>query len=1290
MKIASFVFFFCLMFASVLTAQQDITDFDKITTKKGLSNNAVTCILEDRKGYVWFGTNAGLNRYSGYGFDIFSPSKKDSMTLADKSINSLFEDKRGNIWIGTDNGLSVFMPDLKRFKSWQNNENYTPLTNNTVSSITEDKTGKLWIATFNGITVYDPEKNAFSVFSGQLSNNQLMNTKRIEKIHADSHGNIWIGTLRGLFVFDPIKSTFEHFHKDTNGFPDNFISTIFEDRDKNIWVGTRGGIVLFERGKNLRVFKHDAEKEHSVLSNLVNDIDEDIQGNIWTATDLGVAKLDKKSEKFTNYYFEKSGEKITSIFADNAGIVWCGTAQDGVYKLDPFKYKFAAFSLPEKHPEIPQIVWAVAADKDANTWLGSGYGLFFKHKSGEFSFSVGEKNAGGNLASKNISSISPAQSGGVWVGTFKNGFAYVRYDEKSRKFNVSNYKSNPLDDNSLAFDAVRCIHQDKKGVLWIGTLMGLSRAKPDENGIISSFDNFFSDDEPANGLSDNSISVIHEDSGGNIWIATAKGVNAVAESDGKTVFKSFPALEKVQGKIQTLATTENELWIGTNSGLYRFDLRSHQFELVEEEDIFFNLSVVSLAYDNNSYLWAGTNDGLFRIHKKNLKIKFFGLRDGLPSLEFTPNAAYVTANNEIYFGTRDGYVLFESEKVLPNGYKPKIVFTDFKLFNSSVPFGSCSDTMNYCLSKHIDYLDEITLSYRDYVFSIDFLALGFRNSEKNEYAFKLEGFDKHWNYVGTNKSATYSSLPAGEYLFMVKAANSEGIWSDEPRVIRVIVMPPFWQTYWFIFLVILFIALLIYAVLKLRIITIEARNRALEILVKEHTVEIIDKNFELEKQKHEVVRAYENVRTLNEIGRKITSSLNFSEVVETIYQNLNSILDANGFGIGIYIPELNVIRFDSFIESGKRLEGRDFDIRNDVYYYPVICFLRKKSIFITDLEKQHEQYSDRPYKIIRGETPQSFIYVPLYSKGKINGVITVQSFQKNAYTDYQLNLLESLATYISTALDNAKAYSQIEKQKIEIEENSKNLRDSINYAKRIQTAMLPEDSALASAVGDAFIFLMPRDVVSGDFFWYSEIKENNLHKIVVAAVDCTGHGVPGAFMSMTGHAYLNQIVNVQKILSPDVILSELHKNLTRALQKSETNNRDGMDAAICIIDKKDGTLEFSGAKNPLVWIKDNEVQVIKGSKESIGESTKNEIYFEKHKIGIESDATYYIFTDGYEDQFGGALGRKILRKNFYELLRKVNREPLGAQKKKLSDYFIDWKGNSMQIDDVLVIGFRVT
>jgi serine phosphatase RsbU (regulator of sigma subunit) len=236
--------------------------------------------------------------------------------------------------------------------------------------------------------------------------------------------------------------------------------------------------------------------------------------------------------------------------------------------------------------------------------------------------------------------------------------------------------------------------------------------------------------------------------------------------------------------------------------------------------------------------------------------------------------------------------------------------------------------------------------------------------------------------------------------------------------------------------------------------------------------------------------------------------------------------------------------------------------------------------------------------------------------------------------------------------------------------------------------MLPDELALSSVLGDSFVLLLPKDIVSGDFYWFSEFNENGESKIILAAVDCTGHGVPGAFMSMAGHAYLNQIVNVQKIVSPDLILHELHKNLFRSLKKGETHNKDGMDLAICVLDRNKKTVEFAGAKNPLLFVQNGELTVIKGDRDSIG-GDEEKVTFNKHVFEWSPDMVFYMISDGYEDQFGGPLGKKIMRRAFYELLRRVSDLPMDLQKEKLLSHFNDWKLNTTQIDDVLVIGFRI-
>jgi serine phosphatase RsbU (regulator of sigma subunit) len=305
------------------------------------------------------------------------------------------------------------------------------------------------------------------------------------------------------------------------------------------------------------------------------------------------------------------------------------------------------------------------------------------------------------------------------------------------------------------------------------------------------------------------------------------------------------------------------------------------------------------------------------------------------------------------------------------------------------------------------------------------------------------------------------------------------------------------------------------------------------------------------------------------------------------------------------------------------------------------------------------------------------------------GVITVQSFRKNAYDEYSLNILRSLAVFAANAIENAEAYRKIEAQNEDIRRTNDKMTASINYARRIQQAMLPDRTAIQAVLPDSFILFRPRDIVSGDFYWFLE-KDG---KIFIAAVDCTGHGVPGAFMSMIGNDFLNEIVSLLDIEAPDLILNELHKHVRKALKQAETDNRDGMDVALCVIDPQRRVLEYAGAKNPLIYIRHDQPQIvhhIKGDKVPIGGMQKeDDRCFTKHVIPIESTTSFYIFTDGLQDQFGGNQGMKYTINRIKKFFAEHCQLPMEQQRRELRSEMMDWMQNERQIDDILVIGFKI-
>jgi len=463
--------------------------------------------------------------------------------------------------------------------------------------------------------------------------------------------------------------------------------------------------------------------------------------------------------------------------------------------------------------------------------------------------------------------------------------------------------------------------------------------------------------------------------------------------------------------------------------------------------------------------------------------------------------------------------------------------------------------------------------------------------------------------------------------------------------------------------------------------------------VKERTGEVV-------KQKEEIELSYKNIKTLSEIGQEITSLLSAEKIIERTYKKVNSLMDASVFGMGIFHPKENVLYFSGSMEKGEKLPS--YALNLDGTQRPaVLCFNEQKEVVMNDFLKDFTSYfPDAPVpQTVVGDQTNSLIYLPLSLPNKKIGVITVQSFKKNAYAQYHLDILRNLTVYITTALENAQLYESVEtkvkertyevmRQREELEQMNKEMTDSINYARTIQNAILPFESRMGQSLQDFFIHYQPKAIVSGDFYWFTEVNGEQ----IIAAADCTGHGVPGAFMSMIGNDLLNDIVNVKGITRPDLILNELHKGIRYVLKQDLTQNQDGMDIALVKIDRKNKKIQYSGAKNPLIYISNNECFMVKADKIYIGgtQREEQERLFTLNEIELSSELMIYLFSDGIADQFGGPKGKKFKQRQLQELLLANSDKPLKEQKEIIDRTFEDWKGNLEQVDDVLIMGIRIS
>jgi len=439
----------------------------------------------------------------------------------------------------------------------------------------------------------------------------------------------------------------------------------------------------------------------------------------------------------------------------------------------------------------------------------------------------------------------------------------------------------------------------------------------------------------------------------------------------------------------------------------------------------------------------------------------------------------------------------------------------------------------------------------------------------------------------------------------------------------------------------------------------------------------------------EIKIASEATKLLSEIGQHISSTLDFEMIFDELHRNVSRLMDAEMFGIRIYHPDSNEIEYKYEIESGKR-DPSEFVSMDDDDNYTVWCIKNRKEIFINDNLNEYKKYVNE-IKVPSGEMPNSLMFHPLIVDDEVAGVITVQSFALNAYREYHLNILKNLASYAGSALRNAMLYEslevKVEERTSELSVKNKSITDSINYAKRIQVAILPHVDALKEFFPESFIYFAPRDIVSGDFYWLRQMDR----KLLVLCGDCTGHGVPGGFMSMIINTLLNDYVNEYE--SPGKLLADMDAAVIKQLGQGDSSTYDGMDAAICEIDLDTNNIIFSGSHRPLLVDRGGELEIIRGNNNSVGGINIFEIEkeFTNQEVSVKSGETIYMFSDGYPDQFGGVSGQpeKIKLSGVKKLIEDNRSKPMAVQGEVFEKYFQEWKGDYGQLDDVCLMGIRL-
>jgi ligand-binding sensor domain-containing protein/signal transduction histidine kinase len=848
--------------ARTLPAQTEAVRFEKLSIEQGLSQSSVTAICQDRRGFLWFGTYAGINRYDGYDFRIFRHDPDDSTSLIQNVIKDVKEDRTGALWIATDGGLDRFDRASESFIHYVHDpRDSTSLSFNRVRNVFEDRAGRLWIATDNGLNRYDREADRFVRYFHDPSDPASLCDNKVREIYEDRLGNLWIGTDSGLELLDRETGRFRHFRAvpgDPSSLSGNHVISFGEDRAGGLWIGTwdRGLNRLDRRTWKFKRYMADPKNPSSLRYNTVRAIFEDRSGVLWIGTyGGGLERYDRETDGFIHYRANPddpgslSSDAVWCIDEDASGILWIGTDFGGVDKFDRRRNQFGYYRSRLGPPggRYQNAVNALYADPDDRgnvIWIGTwGAGLSrLNRRTGENVRYKNDPFDRRSLSNDVIRCIMEDRAGFLWIGT--DG-GLNRLDRGTGR--VDRYLCEPGNPNTLDYDNIFCVCEDSRGNLWVGSYYGGLNRLDRRTGR---FIRYRADPKNPDAFNDNIVWCIHEDRAGRIWIGTdAGGLNRLDPATGRFVHYTRkpddPNSLSDNKVISIFEDAAGVLWLGTPGGLNRFDPATERFRRYTIADGLASDAVQSIAGDDQGYLWIGTTKGLSRFDSRKNAFVTFNANDGLQGDEFSVGACASSVSGEMFFGGTNGFNAFFPEKVKLNGFIPPVVLTDFQLFNRSVPVGRKIDG-RVILPRSVTETSEIALSHRQDDFSIQYAALSFSAPDRNAYAYRLVGLEKEWNLVGNRRFAMYNRLPPGRYEFQVKGSNNDGVWNGQAVSLTIRIRPPFWKTAWFILLSAMTALGLAAAGYFNRVGKIRVRNRELERRVRERTRQLEEANSELE------------------------------------------------------------------------------------------------------------------------------------------------------------------------------------------------------------------------------------------------------------------------------------------------------------------------------------------------------------------------------------------------------------------------------------------------------------
>ncbi|HSO27678.1 MAG TPA: two-component regulator propeller domain-containing protein, partial [Anaerolineales bacterium] len=815
--------------------------FERLPVEQGHSPSGVFSILQDRYGFMWFGAGGGLSKYDGYTFTAYEHNPQDPTSLSHNTISAVMEDSAGRVWVGSyGGGLNRFERDRREFVRYRSSPNDpTTLTSDYVSALYEDSRGLIWVgATGGGLNRYDPAKDRFKRFTHDPDDPASLSNDNVNSIYEDRDGVLWIGTNGGLNRYDPQTERFSAYrHQPDNplSLSDDDVYAIHEDRAGVLWIGTDGGgLNAFDRraGRFTR-YLSNLNNPYSLSSSNVSAIYEDSSGLLWVGTlGGGLNQFDRQNQRFFRYMHDPndphslSNNYINTLYEDQSGILWIGTAIQ-LNKLDRRSVKFRHIQSSPSDPNSlsSNAVYELFEDSRGILWVGADRGLNRLDPGADgFTRYFHDPLEAGSLPDDRVTALAEDQLGFLWVGTAGGGLA--RFDLENESF--FGFHANPFDPNSLSSDSINDLYIDPEGVLWIATDAGLNRYDR-ARGRFQVYNVYAKESERTTA---DGVTAILQDRFGYLWLGT----------DGSGLVQFDPLTEEMNHYIHRPVQPDSlgfnavsalyedsagRLWVGTKgAGLDLFDRQRGVFFHYREAEGLSDNTVAAILEDGRGNLWISTKRGLNRFNPDTEIFHHFDAGDGLQSDEFYPSAT-LRRDGEMLFGGINGYNAFYAQDVQENPYRPPVALTALTIEGQPA--------LNRLAPENIR---EITLTWPERQFAFTAAALSYAQPEQNQYAFMLEGYDRGWRYVGTNRDGSYTNLPGGDYTLRIQASNHDGVWNDQGLALKVKVQPPFWQNTWVAAGGFVLLLGSVAGGYLLRARAVQTRNRELEDLIRTRTFEI--------------------------------------------------------------------------------------------------------------------------------------------------------------------------------------------------------------------------------------------------------------------------------------------------------------------------------------------------------------------------------------------------------------------------------------------------------------------